>query len=256
MAGTTAAPVDHPPAAGPPAPADGTASPPPLPIPAVGDTLHVRWDVEVEDGDDEGGGGEGGGGGSGGVTRYWWPATVTTVAAGPPPVVGLTYGAAAGFPASTSTATLVSASRLADASGGGVEVAWRPAPPGAEAVVLADDDVDAEDEGEGGEGGAGGDGGGGGGAEEELTMADVEAAQAALDAASGEGSTVHAAGLTAFGTLPAGQQVRLAAGYRALADGVKARLRGVLAERGEGGVVTEADVREIMESVKEELAKG
>lgn len=91
--------------------------------------------------------------------------------------------------------------------------------------------------------------------EEELTMPDVEASQAALDAATGGGTSVHAAGLTAFGTLPAEQQRRLAAGYRALADGVKARLREVLAERGEGGVVTEADVRSIMQSVQAELAQ-
>ncbi|KAK1867415.1 hypothetical protein I4F81_009922 [Pyropia yezoensis] len=188
------------------------------PVPAVGDTLHVRWDVQAEDP-------------AGGTTRYWWPAVVTAIeAAGPPPVVHLTYGAAAGFPASSSTATLVSASTLADAAGGGVHVAWRPAPAGAEVVELAPDEAD-------------------------LTMPDVEASQAALDAATGGGTSVHAAGLTAFGTLPAEQQRRLAAGYRALADGVKARLREVLAERGEGGVVTEADVRSIMQSVQAELAQ-
>ncbi|GAB0489892.1 hypothetical protein MMPV_001118 [Pyropia vietnamensis] len=219
--------------------------------PTVGDTLHVRWDVQSEDP-------------PGGITRYWWPAVVTAiVAVGPPPVVELTYGAAAGFPASSSTATLLSPTTLADASGGGVHVSWRPAPAGAGVVELAADEADAEDEEEGeeeeeeeeGEAEAAAGVWAGWGPEEELTMPDVEASQAALDAATGGGTSVHAAGLTAFGTLPAEQQRRLAAGYRALADGVKARLREVLAERGEGGVVTEADVRSIMQSVQAELAQ-
>lgn len=256
MARTTSA-TDDPAAVVEPAAGAAAAAAPPgaagaaadaAPVPTVGDTLHVRWDVQAEDP-------------PGGVTRYWWPAVVTAVeAAGPPPVVHLTYGAAAGFPASSSTATLVSASTLADASGGGVHVAWRPAPAGAEVVELSADEADAEQEEEEEEDveGMGGDGAAaraGENPEEELTMPDVEASQAALDAATGGGTSVHAAGLTAFGTLPAEQQRRLAAGYRALADGVKARLRAVLAERGEGGVVTEADVRSIMRDVQAELAQ-
>ena len=191
--------------------------------PPLGAGIEVLWNLGPEEPE----AGEAGGA----AGRVWWPAVVEACGDGEAAALGplarrLLYEAKPGFPEEARTVLFLSGGdpRVVLDVEDRATMVWKlPGEP--EPAIPAEGDVE----------------------EAEGAVVDGVVTVGALEAA---GAGDEAEALLAFGEKPAAEQLAFSAQYRKLADLFKGRLRSLLEERGGDHVVSEADVKDIVQGIR------
>ena len=165
----------------------------------------------------------------GAAGRVWWPAVVEACGDGEAAALGplarrLLYEAKPGFPEEARTVLFLSGGdpRVVLDVEDRATMLWKL--PGEPAIPAEGDFEEAEG-----------------------AVVDGVVTVGALEAA---GAGDEAEALLAFGEKPAAEQLAFSAQYRKLADLFKGRLRSLLEERGGDHVVSEADVKDIVQGIR------
>ena len=194
--------------------------------PPLGAGVEVLWNLGPEE-PGLGAAGEAAG-------RIWWPAVVEEGGDGAAAALGplarrLRYEAKPGFPEEARTVLFLSGAepRVVLDVEDRATMLWKlPGEPEPACASAPAEDVLEEAEGAAVEG--------------VVTVGALEAA----------GAGDEAEALLAFGEKPAAEQLAFSAQYRKLADLFKGRLRSLLEERGGDHVVSEADVKDIVQGIR------